>query len=110
MIDADLTSVNINDGNSEALNEKIKNNSAGELQLAELLKLKSKINDNKYRSDYSILINDNNDSDRFHTLEKRVITRWNTILVMLRSYTDNVAGVEVILGRLKHYDLMLSTL
>jgi hypothetical protein len=48
------------------------------------------------------------DSNRFHTLKKRVLTRWNTILIMLRSYASNTSGIEVILRRMKHYDLILS--
>ncbi|CAF3498909.1 unnamed protein product, partial [Rotaria sp. Silwood2] len=27
---------------------------------------------------------------------------------MLRSYADNISGIEVILGRLKHFELILS--
>lgn len=47
-------------------------------------------------------------SNSFHTLKKRILTRWNTILIMLRSYSPNVAGVEALLHRLKSYDLILS--
>jgi hypothetical protein len=47
------------------------------------------------------------DSSRFHTLKKRVVTRWNTILIMLRSYQSNISGIEIILRRLKQYDLLL---
>ncbi|CAF5116558.1 unnamed protein product, partial [Rotaria sp. Silwood1] len=46
--------------------------------------------------------------ERFHTLKKRVLTRWNTILIMLRSYINNISGIEIILHRLKHFDLILS--
>ena len=34
------------------------------------------------------------DSNRFHTLKKRILTRWNTILTMLRSYSLNINGIE----------------
>lgn len=48
-------------------------------------------------------------SEKFHTLKKRISTRWNTILIMLRSYASNISGIEVLLRRMKHYDLILST-
>jgi hypothetical protein len=48
------------------------------------------------------------DSNRFHTLKKRILTRWNTILIVLRSYASNISGIEVVLRRMKHYDLILS--
>ena len=48
------------------------------------------------------------DSNRFHTLKKRILTRWNTILTMLRSYSLNINGIETILHRLNHYALLLS--
>ena len=48
------------------------------------------------------------DPSRFHTLKKRVLTRWNTILTMLRSYSSNISGIETLLRRLKQYDLLLS--
>ena len=69
---------------------------------------KSKANENKYRPNCSLIINDNNDSNRFHTLKKRFATRWNTILIMLRSYVDNIHGIEIILSRLKSFELTLS--
>lgn len=47
------------------------------------------------------------DSNTFRTLKKRVVTRWNTILIMLRSYQSNINGIEIILRRLKQYDLLL---
>jgi hypothetical protein len=48
------------------------------------------------------------DSNRFHTLKKRILTRWNTILTMLRSYSLNIDGIETLMHRLTHYDLLLS--
>ena len=48
------------------------------------------------------------DSNRFHTLKKRILTRWNTILTMLRSYALNINGIEAIMHRLNHYNLLLS--
>jgi hypothetical protein len=49
-----------------------------------------------------------NDSNVFHTLKKRILTRWNTILIMLRSYASNISCVENLMRRMKHYDLILS--
>ena len=48
------------------------------------------------------------DSNGFHTLKKRVLTRWNTILTMLHSYTSNIHGIATLLRRLKQYDLVLN--
>lgn len=47
-------------------------------------------------------------ADRFHTLKKRVLTRWNTILIMIRSYALNRSAIDVLLKRLNHFDLILS--
>ncbi|CAF4579515.1 unnamed protein product [Rotaria socialis] len=49
-----------------------------------------------------------NNSYEFHTLKKRVVTRWNTILIMLRSYEFNIPGIEIILRCLKLFDLILT--
>ncbi|CAF1593420.1 unnamed protein product [Rotaria sp. Silwood1] len=49
-----------------------------------------------------------NNSYEFHTLKKRVVTRWNTILIMLRSYESNIPGIEIILRRLKLFHLILT--
>lgn len=49
-----------------------------------------------------------NNSNSFHRLKKRIPTRWNTILIMLRSYASNVPGIEVLLRKLKHFDLILT--
>ncbi|CAF1526944.1 unnamed protein product [Rotaria magnacalcarata] len=108
ILDADLASTNLDADDSEVLNEKCQNNNLEELWLSNDLKMRSKTSENTYKFNCSALINNHNDSNRFHTLKKRVLTRWNTILIMLRSYADNIAGIEVILGRLKHFDLILS--
>lgn len=47
-------------------------------------------------------------SNRFQTLKKRVLTRWNTILIMLRSYQSNLNGVETVLRQLKLFELILN--
>lgn len=47
-------------------------------------------------------------SKKFQTLKKRVLTRWNTILIMLRSYKSNLNGIETMLRRLQQYDLILN--
>ena len=49
-----------------------------------------------------------NNSKKFHTLKKRIPNRWNTILIMLRSYASNISGIEILLRKLKHFDLILS--
>jgi len=109
IIDADASSTYIDFDEQEKSSEKFQNNNADGLCLSGNLKFTSKINDNKYMSIFSALIkNNNNDSNEFHTLKKRVLTRWNTILIMLRSYADNISGIEVILSRLKHLDLIMS--
>ena len=36
------------------------------------------------------------------------MTRWNTILIMLRSYELNIPGIEIILRRLNKFDLILT--
>lgn len=56
----------------------------------------------------SPLVTFTTDSNTFHTLKKRILTRWNTILIMLRSYSSNAAAIEILLRRMKHYDLILS--
>ncbi|CAF3328276.1 unnamed protein product [Rotaria sp. Silwood2] len=108
IIDADLASTYIDVDDSEVLNEKCQNNNLEELRLSDDLELRAKTCENTYKFNRSALINNSNDSNRFHTLKKRVLTRWNTILIMLRSYADNISGIEVILGRLKHFELILS--
>ncbi|CAF1486934.1 unnamed protein product [Rotaria sordida] len=85
IIDADLASTYIDADDTQVLNEKFQNDNLEVLQLSDDLKF------------------------RFHTLKQRIVTRWNTILVMLRSYADNIPGIEVIFGRLKHFDLILTT-
>ena len=108
IIDADLALPYVDAHDTHVFNEKSQNNNTDELYLLDSLILKSKANENKYRPNCSLIINDNNDSNRFHTLKKRVVTRWNTILIILRSYTDNIRGIEIILGRLKSFELILS--
>lgn len=107
IIDADLASSYIDVDDPEVLNERYQNNNLQDL-LSEDVKHRSKDYETTYKSNRSALMNTKNDSNRFHTLKKRVLTRWNTILIMLRSYADNISGIEVILGRLKHFDLILS--
>ena len=41
-------------------------------------------------------------------MKKRIVTRWNTILIMLRSYELNIPGIEIILRRLNKFDLILT--
>ena len=108
IIDADLASTNLDADDSEVLNEKYQNSNLEELWLSNDLRIRSKTSENTYKFNCSALINNHKDSNRFHTLKKRVLTRWNTILIMLRSYADNISGIEVILGRLKHFDLIWS--
>ncbi|CAF3611898.1 unnamed protein product [Rotaria sp. Silwood1] len=84
IIDADLASTYIDADDTQVLNEKFQNDNLEALWLSDDLKF------------------------RFHTLKKRIVTRWNTVLIMLRSYADNIPGIEVILGRLKHFDLILT--
>ncbi|CAF3381668.1 unnamed protein product [Rotaria socialis] len=108
ILDADLASTNLDADDSEVLNEKCQNSNPEELWLSNDLKMRSNTSENTYKFNCSALINNHNDSNRFHTLKKRVLTRWNTILIMLRSYADNISSIEVILGRLKHFDLILS--
>lgn len=67
------------------------------------------INDQRSsKFDYLKKTNTTNNSYEFHTLKKRVVTRWNTILIMLRSYQSNISGIEIILRRLKLFDLILT--
>ncbi|CAF2114288.1 unnamed protein product [Rotaria magnacalcarata] len=108
ILDADLASTNLDADDSEVLNEKCQNSNPEELWLSNDLKMRSNTSENTYKFNCSALINNHNDSNRFHTLKKRVLTRWNTILIMLRAYADNISSIEVILGRLKHFDLILS--
>ena len=108
IIDADLDSSNIDVDDPEVLNEKCQHNNLQDLLLSDDVEHRSKTCETRFKSNRSALINTNNDSNRFHTLKKRVLTRWNTILIMLRSYANNISGIEVILGRLKHFDLILS--
>ena len=55
----------------------------------------------------NLLLTNDTESERFHTLKKCVLTGWNTILIMLRSYFDNMSGIEIILHRLKQLYLIL---
>ncbi|CAF4063525.1 unnamed protein product [Rotaria sordida] len=84
IIDADLASTYIDADDTQVLNKKFQNDNLEALRLSDDLKF------------------------RFHTLKKRIVTCWNTVLIMLRSYADNIPGIEVILGRLKHFDLILT--
>ncbi|CAF1531985.1 unnamed protein product [Rotaria sordida] len=84
IIDADLASTYIDADDTQVLNKKFQNDNLEALRLSDDLKF------------------------RFHTLKKRIVTCWNTVLIMLRSYADNILGIEVILGRLKHFDLILT--
>jgi hypothetical protein len=43
------------------------------------------------------------------TLKKHVITRWNSVLIMLESLLDLKAGVQESLKRIGHMDLLLTT-
>lgn len=54
------------------------------------------------------LLSRSTNSNKFQTLKKRVLTRWNTILIMLRSYKSNLNAIEILLRRLKQYDLILN--
>ncbi|CAF5064209.1 unnamed protein product, partial [Rotaria sp. Silwood1] len=108
IIDADLASTHIDADDTQVLNEKLQNDNLEALWLSDDLKFRSNACENTYKSNCSALINNNNGFKRFHTLKKRIVTRWNTVLVMLCSYADNIPGIEVILGRLKHFDLILT--
>lgn len=108
IIDADLAVTYVDTDDMNVLNEKSLNNNMDEAYLSDCMIFKSKANESQYRSGCSLMVNDNNGSNRFHTLKKRVPTRWNTVLTMLRSYANNIHGVEVILSRLKSFDLILS--
>ena len=108
IIDADSVLTYVDTDGIDVFHEQSQNNSTDELYLLDYLTHKSKANENKYRPNCSLIVNDNNDSNRFHTLKKRVATRWNTILIMLRSYVDNIHGIEIILSRLKSFELILS--
>ncbi|CAF3833892.1 unnamed protein product, partial [Rotaria sp. Silwood1] len=108
IIDADLASTHIDADDTQVLNEKLQNDNLEALWLSDDLKFRSNACENTYKSNCSALINNNNGFKRFHTLKKRIVTRWNTVLVMLCSYADNIPGIEVILGRLKQFDLILT--
>jgi hypothetical protein len=107
ILDADIASSYIDVENLEALNEDIIINNLEESLLSDDLQFDSK--EIQRSTKYNNLLSINKtDPERFHTLKKRVVTRWNTILIMLRSYIDNVSGIEILLHRLKHFDLILS--
>ena len=100
ILDADMASSNIDVENTETLNK--------DIVLPDDLKFNSKQMQHLVISN-NLLLTSDTESERFHTLKKRVLARWNTILIMLRSYIDNVSGIEIILHRLKQLDLILST-
>lgn len=54
------------------------------------------------------LINRSIESKQFYTLKKRVPTRWNTILIMLRSFLPNIDAIETVLIRLNNADMLPS--
>lgn len=103
MIDADMTSAYIDDDISPLSNANLE-----ALQVSNDFTSISKGSNSTHVSATSSLIKHEINSARFHTLKKRVVTRWNTILIMIRSYAENISSIETILGRLKHYDLILS--
>ncbi|CAF4101875.1 unnamed protein product, partial [Rotaria sordida] len=107
ILDADIASSYIDFENLEALDENMIINNLEESLLSDDLQFDSKQIQRSKKFNNLISVN-NTDTERFHTLKKRIVTRWNTILIMLRSYIDNVAGIEIILHRLKHFDLILS--
>jgi len=112
MIDADLASSYIDIEDLTELNNDMVNSNLAEKWSVDNLQLHSKNNQQQQQqqpsqSNYLTSMN-TVESNRFHTLKKRVLTRWNTILIMLRSYASNTAGIEILLRRLKHYDLVLS--
>lgn len=79
------------------------------LDLSSLRTLKLNATGEKHRKRASLLESSKPiDSNRFHTLKKRILTRWNTVLTMLRSYAFNINGIEAIMHRLNHYNLLLS--
>ncbi|CAF4092727.1 unnamed protein product, partial [Rotaria sp. Silwood2] len=105
--DADVASSYIDFEDFEALNENMINNDLEESWLSNDLQSNAKQIQCSTKSN-SLMSMNKTDPDRFHTLKKRVLTRWNTILIMLRSYIENISGIEVLLRRLKHFDLILS--
>ncbi|CAF3955873.1 unnamed protein product [Rotaria sp. Silwood1] len=107
ILDADIALSNIDVENIQTLNDDVIINNVEESFLSNDLQFNSKQIQSSTISNNLLLINNKN-SERFHTLKKRVLTRWNTILIMLRSYIDNVSGIEIILHRLKYFDLILS--
>ncbi|CAF3223419.1 unnamed protein product, partial [Rotaria socialis] len=109
-IDADVAVTYVDTDDVILFNEKSQINNTDDVFLSDYFVVKSNAYDyeDKYKSNYSLIFNENNNSNRFHTLKKRVVTRWNTVLIMHRSYADNIHGVEAILSRLKCFDLILT--
>ncbi|CAF3986211.1 unnamed protein product [Rotaria sp. Silwood1] len=52
--------------------------------------------------------NPSTESKKFHTLKKRVCTRWNTILIMLRSFLPNINAIRIVLARMDSVDMLPS--
>ncbi|CAM4956370.1 unnamed protein product [Rotaria socialis] len=104
LLDADAASPYIN---FETLDENMINNDFRKSPLSNNLQFNSKQIQCSTKSN-SLMSTNQTDPETFHTLKKRVLTRWNTILIMLRSYIDNISGIEVLLQRLKYFDLILS--
>lgn len=109
--------VRINEQTSNTLLETI--NKAGEMLDADtassyvdsedLEELNSEKGNDQSSATFNYLLSSNQtDSNRFHTLKKHVLACWNTILIMFRSYSSNISGIEILLQRLKCFDLILS--
>jgi hypothetical protein len=107
VLDADCATSSIDADDSSELIENIENNQT--LGVSSLIDLQLNQTPDQNRARSSVLLSTKSmDSNRFHTLKKRVLTRWNTILTMLRSDASNIHGIETLLRRLKQYDLLLN--
>ena len=107
VLDADCVSSSIDTAESSELIENIENYQTPDVLSFGDLEPDQLSDQNRTKSS-ALLPTKPLDPNRFHTLKKRVLTRWNTILTMLRSYSLNISGVETLLRRLKQYDLLLN--
>jgi hypothetical protein len=109
MIDADLASSFMDTDDLIELNNDMDNQNYDPTEKCsfDALQINSTTNQCSSKSS-SLTLAHASDSNSFHSLKKRIPTRWNTILIMLRSYASNVSGIEVLLRKLKHFDLILS--
>lgn len=107
VLDADAASSPYNEHDSNETNENEKNCVPREIQSFSHLQL-DKESGQTPKECSALLFSQLTNSNRFQTLKKRILTRWNTILVMLRSYKSNLNGIETMLRRLKQYDLILT--